>query len=397
MHLDAFKKEDYLKSPFRLLFLFLCLLSVFTIQSCYSSTAVKGTPIKDLAPNKEEIAARKLFEQRQRKELAVMSRVKENKTFREIDGIPEYRIGPLDVLEISSHVGDKVTTTTVKVNSRGKVSFSFVDDLEVAGLTPSQFDDILTRKLSDYIKKPRIDILVKEFNSKTALLMGEVSSLRSDFLGKGASGKINLQGKTTLMDLIVLAGGYTVDADIKKVKLIRAGKTYVINLYDIIEKGDENLNVIINDGDAIDIPELPEFGERVYVMGEVTFQGVYPLEDAQDLLAAISLAGSFTGLAREESTLIVRAHEPGQKPLVMMADVDALLRKADLGQNIRLEDGDLVYVPRMLIGDINDWIANTLPLLDLLLYPAKYEEGYTLRKYLHFDRRHNNIDPYRPQ
>jgi hypothetical protein len=33
-------------------------------------------------------------------------------------------------------------------------------------------------------------------------------------------------------------------------------------------------------------------------------------------------------------------------------------RKADLSQNVRLKDGDLVYVPRMLIGDINDWIIN---------------------------------------
>jgi len=364
------------------------------LQSCYSSTAVKGIPVGDMAPSREDRASKKVIEDVKRKELAAMSRVTENKVFREIDGIPEYRIGPLDVLEISSHAGDKVTTTTVTVNSRGMVSYSFIDNLKVTGLTPSQFDDMLTKRLSNYIKKPRVDILVKEFHSKSALLMGEVASLRSNFMGKGASGKIELKGKTTLMDLIVLAGGYTIDADIKKVKLIKAGKTYVINLYDIIEKGDEDLNVIIDDGDAVDIPELPEYGERVYVMGEVTYQGIYPLEDAQDLLAAISLAGSFTRLAKEENTLIVRAYEPGEKPLVMMADLDALLKKADLSQNIRLEDGDLVYVPRMLIADINDWIANMSPLLDILLYPAKFEAEYSLRKYLHFDRRHNNIDPY---
>ena len=197
------------------------------------------------------------------------------------------------------------------------------------------------------------------------------------------------------MDLIALAGGYTVDADVKRVKLIRSGKTFFINLYDIIEKGDASLNVIIDDGDVVDIPELPEYGERVYVMGEVAIQGVYPLEDAQDLLAAISLAGSITRLAKEENTLVVRAQESGKEPLVMMADMKALLRKADLSQNVRLQDGDLVYVPRMLIGDINDWIANTMPLLDFLLYPAEFEQEYFLRKYLHFDRRHNGVDVYR--
>ncbi len=382
--------------PVRNLFLLLCLLAVLATQSCYSSTAVKGTPVKDLAPSRDEVKAREASLDEQREELARMSRVKENSTFKEINGIAEYRIGPLDELEISSRVGDKVTTSSVTINSRGRISYSFIDDLEAAGLTPSQLDEQLTGKLSGYIKKPRIDILVKEFKSKNALVLGELANIRGTLYGaKGASGKIYLKGKTTLMDLIALAGGYTVDADIKKVKLIRHGKTYVINLYDIIQKGNEKLNVIIDDGDVVDIPELPQYGERVYVMGEVASQGVYALEDAQDLLAAISLAGSITRLAKEENTLIIRSYEQGKKPLVIMADLKALFRKADISQNIGLQDGDLVYVPRMLIGDINDWIANTMPLLDFLLYPARFEDEYFLRKYLHFDRRHNNVDVYR--
>ncbi|MCP4683612.1 MAG: hypothetical protein GY864_14875 [Desulfobacterales bacterium] len=376
-----------------LLFLLL-LLPALLLQSCYSSTAVKGTPVKDLLP-KEGAAIRKRSQEIEKEELAKMSSVTENTVFMEIDGIPEYRIGPLDVLDISSHVGEKVTTTTVTVNNRGKISYSFIDDLDVAGLTPSRLDDILSKKMGDYIRNPRINILVKDFKSKSALALGELSNIRGTLLGtKGESGEIFLSGKTTLMDLIAQAGGYTVDADIKRVKIMRNGKTYEINLYDIITKADEQLNVIIEDGDVVDIPELPEYGERVYVMGEVNYQGIYPLENTRDLLAAVSLAGAFTSLAREENTLIVRAREAGTEPLVMMADMRALLREADLAQNVRLEDGDLVYVPAMRIGDINDWIKNTMPLLNFLLYPAEFESGYFLRNYLHIDQRHKNIDPY---
>jgi polysaccharide export outer membrane protein len=118
------------------------------------------------------------------------------------------------------------------------------------------------------------------------------------------------------------------------------------------------------------------------VLGEVATQGVYPLKQAQDLLAALSLAGNFTRLAKEENTLIVRGYEPGKPPLVMMADVNALLRKADLTQNVRLKDGDLVYVPRMLIGDVNDWIINITPLLDIMLYPGKFDAHYSNQKVL---------------
>jgi polysaccharide export outer membrane protein len=181
------------------------------------------------------------------------------------------------------------------------------------------------------------------------------------------------------MDLIAMAGGYTIDADIKNVRLIRQGRRFPINLYNIIERGDQSQNVIIDAGDIVDIPESP-LGQRVYVLGAVANQGVYRLQDARDLLTALSLAGNFTHEAKEENTLIVRGYDaPGAKPLVMMADLDALLNKADVSQNIPLQDGDLVYVPRMLIADINRWIENAAPMLDLVRWPAETYREYTQR------------------
>ena len=370
---------------------FLCfgglfLFSLSLLYACSSSTAVKGIPVKELALTSKASEALKTMTPEKKAEIAGMSRMKENNVFTEIGGLPEYRIGALDILEIHSHVGDTRKITTLTVNSRGKISYSFLDDIEVAGLTPSQLDNRLTKKLSAYIRKPRIDILVKEFKSKSATIVGELSALRT--ASSSASGRINLQGKTSLMDLIALAGGYTVKADIKKVKLIRDGESYLVNVYDILEKGDETQNVIIADGDVVSIPELPELGERVFVMGEVKSQGIYSLKEAQDLLSAIALAGSFTRLAKEENTLIVRGYE-GKKPLVMMSDLNALLRKADLAQNITLADGDLVYVPRMLIGDINDWLDNTKPLLDFLFYPKDFQDNFFFKNYLHLDRLKN--------
>jgi polysaccharide export outer membrane protein len=369
------KQKRYNRSPVP--FFGALIFILFLLPACYSSTAVRGTPVKDLALSEDQRVLARQPGLEDKDLIREMSKVKENRVFAETAGLPEYRIGPLDVLEINSHIGDKVRATTVTVNSRGRISYSFIDDLDTIGLTPSELDRLLTRKLSSYIRNPRIDILVKEFKSKKATVIGEFASLRARQTTQAASGTMYLKGKTTLLDLIGQAGGYTVDADIKSTRLIRGGRTYVINLYDIIEKGDLSQNVIIDDGDTVDIPELPEFGERVYVMGEVVKQGIYPLKDAQDLLAALSLAGSITRLAKEENTLVVRGYEQGKAPLVMMSDVKALLRKADLAQNVRLQDGDLVYVPRMLIGDINDWIENTTPLLNLILYPGRFDAYYT--------------------
>ena len=346
------------------------LLMALMIMSC-GTTAVKGTPVKDLVATKPELAKMKKTKEVQKLELAKMSKVTENSVFETIDGIPQYRIGPLDVLEINSRVGEKSAITLVTVNGLGKINFSFLDNLQAAGLTPTQLDALLTKGLSAYIRKPRVDVMVKEYKSKSALALGEFSLLRGGTSSMTGSGQIFLKGKTTLMDFIALAHGYTVKGDIRRLKLIRKGKTYVINIYDIIARGNENLNVIIDTGDTVDIPELPEVGEKVFVMGEVEDQGVYDLKDAEDLLSAIALAGKFTDEAKEENTLIVRATEPGKKPIVMMANCEALLERADLSQNVKLRDGDLVYVPRMVIGDINKWIRNLDPLLDWLFW-SKY-------------------------
>jgi polysaccharide biosynthesis/export protein len=364
----------------------LILIFLFSLSSCFQSTAIQGTPVNQVATLEDRVPVTRMQTEQNLGALARMSEVKENAVFETVAGIPEYRIGAGDILEINSYTGEKVTTTPVTVDSRGRISFSFLDHLQVEGLTSSQLEKLLTTKLSAYVRNPRISVLVKECNSKSATIIGEFSLLRNVSYGKGASGRINLKGRTTLTDLIALGGGYTLNADIKNVKLVRKGKAYLINLYDIIERGDESQNVIIDEADVVNIPELPTYGERVYVLGEVNSQGIYPLKEAQDLLAALALAGNTNRQAKEENTLIVRGYEPGKPPLVMMADVKSLLRKADISQNVRLKDGDLVYVPRMLIADINDWIVNITPLLNLILYPGQFEDYYSGQRVLIYNK-----------
>jgi protein involved in polysaccharide export with SLBB domain len=360
-----------------LCFLFVC---IGLMNGC--TPRIEGTPVTSIHPQtlSTKLPSRTPVE---KKELAEMSRVKENSVFTEKRGYPEYKIGALDILEITSRVGSEHTKDTVMVRSNGMVSYGFVDDLLVEGFTVSELDAAITEELSVFINNPRIDIVVKEFKSKSAVVMGEVGAFRYAHY-EAAYGKLYLNGKMTLLDLLAMAGGYTKDADIKKVRLIRGDTSYFINLYDLIYRGEIEQNVIIDDGDVIDVPELPEYGERVYVLGEVNKQGVYSLKDVPDLLAALSFAGSYTRTAFEENTLIIRGYQPGVKPLILTADVSAILKKGDISQNVSLMDGDILYVPRRVIGDINEFIVNTVPLLDYLLYPGQYRDAYGSYEHLRF-------------
>jgi polysaccharide biosynthesis/export protein len=374
----------------------LCLMTGF-IAACKPVGVVKGVPLKSYKVPPADLALIEEQTKKTNEEIQQLTRTKQNAVFKETKGVPEYIIGPGDVLTLTywmpyapslftagqqtqgSAEGFMQTTSTVTVRPDGKITYSFGDDIPVAGHTANEVREILINRVKDYIKKPRLEVLVKEYKSKSALLFGRINSLQSP-LGMTGPGKYPLKEKTTILDLIISAGGpvtgipqrsqlrtdanYGGNGDLRKVDLVRKGKKYTLNLYSALFGGDMSNNVIIDDGDMITVPEEPTYARRVYVFGQVNSPGVFSLVDANDLLMAISLTGGYTALAVQQDIKIVREFKERQgKPLVLSVNLDDILKRGDLSQNITLQDGDLVYVPRMLIGDINEFIANVNPLM----------------------------------
>ncbi len=355
--------------------------SVMFISSC--TFEAKGIPVKEFRPTKAAEEADMQRKKEMEKEVARMSQVTENSVFTERRGVPEYKIGPGDVLIITFWDGAKPVPYTTAVRPDGKISYSYMDDITVAGRTSHEVDEILTNALRKYIRNPRIDVEVKEYRSKTALLFGQINRLDTSIAGIGTGpGKYPLRGKMRILDLIVMAGGPIsgeefANADLRRVEVVRKGESYTVNLYKAMFQGDVSQNIVIDNGDIITVPELPTYGERVYVFGEVQTQGIYRLKDAYDLLAAVSKAGGTTRVAVNSDVKIIRGYEENREnPIILSANLDQILKKGDIAQNVSLQNGDVVYVPRTAIGDINEFIVNTTPLLDYLLYPDKYRDAY---------------------
>ena len=350
---------------------------VMFLSSC--TFEAKGIPVKEF----RSPAAAKEIDVNQKKEMEEeivrMSRATENSVFTERRGIPEYKIGPGDVLTITFWDGAKPMPHNTVVRPDGKISYSYMDDIAVAGHTSHEVDEILTSALKEYIRTPRVDVVVKGYNSKSALLFGQINRLQTGISGPG---KYPLTGKTRILDLIVMAGGPIAgeefaNADLRIVEVVRKGKSYTVNLYKAMFKGDMSQNIVIDNGDIVTVPELPTYGERVYVFGEVKTEGIYRLDDAYDLLAAVSKAGGTTRVAVDSDIKIIRGYKDDRKkPIILAANLDEILKRGDIAQNISLQDGDVVYVPRTSIGDLNEFILNTTPLLDYLLYPGTYRDAY---------------------
>jgi protein involved in polysaccharide export with SLBB domain len=285
---------------------------------------------------------------------------KENDVYVMIDGKAEYKIGPGDVVEITLWEGNTPKKEDILVRPDGRISFGFVEDLAIQGLTTAQLDDLLTRQLADYVRKPRIDVVVKKCNSKFATLVGAIASR-----GEGGSGpgKYELTGKSTVLQVLSRAGGPTAMADLKNITIRhKDGETASLDLYRAILQGDPGQDVVLNDGDLVYVPTLSEEGNRVYVFGEVEKPGVFTFGGSQmRLVDAISQAGGATVFAAEYETRVVRG-DPA-KPEIIAANVRSLVEEGDISQNLVLANGDIVYVPRSGVGDVNRFVAQIFPAL----------------------------------
>ena len=369
----------------RLLSLLIPIISFFSMQSC--TVEAPGISVKTY----REPAIVSDAADRQQKEMTEairqMSSIKENSVFTEKYGVPEYIVGPGDVISVnywtpSRDEGFKQSIYTTAVRPDGRISFIFADDIKVSGYTAGEIKNILTGLAQKYMREPRIEVMVKEYKSKGTLLFGQINILQQ---GTSGPGRYPLLGKTKVLDLIVAAGGAisgqnTGNADLRQVELIRQGKRYSLNLYNAMFRGDVSDNVVLDNGDTITVPEMPTFAERVYVFGQVNSQGILKLKDSQDLLTAIALSGGTTPVAIKADIKIIREYQERQgKPLILSANLDQILMQGDLSQNIRLKDGDVIYVPRSVIGDINEFITILSPSLDFIYNrPSGFRSNYML-------------------
>jgi protein involved in polysaccharide export with SLBB domain/outer membrane lipoprotein SlyB len=310
-------------------------------------------------------------------QLAVLAAPLENDVFKTVNGIAQYKIGPGDVLEITSWEGSTSKKEEIVVRQDGKISFSFVEDLSVTGLTASQLDELLTEKLRRYLRQPRVDVVVKEYNSKSVTLLGAVA-----FRGVGGTGpgKYRLSGKTTLIEMLTQAGGFDENAALQRVNIRRKnGQSISLDLFKAIHQGDPGKDFVLDNKDVVFIPTLAKDGNRVYVFGEVEKPGVYTFEGSDMRLAdAISEAGGPTVFASEAETRVVRGDIT--QPEIITANLKQLIEKGDQSQNLMLANRDLIYVPRNGYGGINIFFKRIKPLLELIVYPARtvmeYDRAY---------------------
>lgn len=161
----------------------------------------------------------------------------------------DYRIGPGDTLNVFVFNHPELSMP-VPVRPDGKVSMPLVEDMPASGKTSNQLARDLEVRLSEYLRAPKVSIMVTGF----------VGGDQVRVIGQAAEPKsVPYRANMTLLDLMIEVGGLAEFAAGNRAKIVRVSdgqQTELrVRLKDLVQKGDMRANVTLQPGDVIIIPE----------------------------------------------------------------------------------------------------------------------------------------------
>lgn len=93
------------------------------------------------------------------------------------------------------------------------------------------------------------------------------------------------------------------------------------------------------------------------VTGEVQHPGKFDLLSSTTATEAVAMAGGFTHDAKHSQVVVFR-EVPNGWVYVKQLNVKEMLKKGDLAEDLRLQPGDLIFVPKNTISKIDRYIPN---------------------------------------
>lgn len=156
----------------------------------------------------------------------------------------EYMLVPGDILTIQVWGYDEFDTKAIEIRPDGEIDFPLVGTLKAGGVTTKTLAEILSGRLSFYLRDPHVSINIAKYHTTRVYVLGEVNK----------PGLYELTKRHNLLDAIGSAGGYTADAAKKKVYVIPAqGEIGMnsINLLELLKKGDTRQNIPLAEGDTV--------------------------------------------------------------------------------------------------------------------------------------------------
>lgn len=257
----------------------------------------------------------------------------------------------------------------VRVAPDGTIFFPRVGRVKVLGDTVEDVQKTLTARLSRSIVLPQLDVRVSGFNSERIEMVGDL---------RAPQGLALTDTPLQIIDAINRAGGALPDADLQNVGVTRGGRRYRVDVAALLESGNVQQNVVLQDGDIVDVPDRTD--SRVFVLGEILHPQVVPMNRGRLTLAdALTASGSIDShTANPHFIYVIRGLVPERgadrmvkakytQPQIFSLDmtrVDALM----LMTQFQLNPRDVVYVQIASSARFNRLLDLVTPTLQTLFF-----------------------------
>ncbi|OEU66434.1 MAG: hypothetical protein BBJ57_11325 [Desulfobacterales bacterium PC51MH44] len=249
----------------------------------------------------------------------------------------DYLLGAGDLIQITVFESDNLNTT-VRVSSRGFITLPLLGQVQVKGLTAREaeinIEDLYRAK---YIKEPHVSVFVEEHLSQRVTLVGQFRN----------PGTYDYPSKQRLLDVMALAGGLTDKAG-HTVQVRRHGSipgepnVFVVDMDRLIKEGRTELNIEINGGDIIFVPEAGNF----FVDGAVRRPGSYLIRNKMVLREALLAAGGIAPYALKDSLVLIRYTEGKGRKIIELE-----LNNPE-HQEMEMQDRDIIIVKTSTWGKV---------------------------------------------
>jgi polysaccharide export outer membrane protein len=300
-----------------------------------------------------------------------------------------YIIRPGDILDIS--IPDIVTLNSASapsilpgpgrgyvVSPEGNIFLPYSGTLAVDGLTPSQAQTVVTKALGQYLKQPQVVVSVLEYRSQRVLLSGQVpkpgylpiSDVPLTLIG-ALSEAGGVAAQRGLRDPRPI-GGTTQNQplefpDFSRVLLRRNGQKQIIDVEKIIDQGDTQNDIVLQDGDVVVVPRVQR--ANIFVLGEILKPTLFEITPKQTNLAEVLMAaGGINQLTSDPARLYIVRGNPAA-PTVYQIDAhapDGML----LAQQFEVQPRDVIYVAEATATRWNRFLQQILPSLQGILATA---------------------------
>lgn len=268
----------------------------------------------------------------------------------------DYKLGAGD--EIQIYAMDIVELNRKYVlGPDGKITVPGFGVVSLNGMTREQAAKTITDLVKKQYLAPRVDVLVEAYNNNRIFVLGEVRK----------PGQYLFPGRPLLLAALAHAEGLTDKADMHACTIVRGnGMLIEIDLYDLLRKGDQTVNIPLLPEDAVYVRASEE--HTFFVLGEVNHPGVFPRGESVDVVRAIAMAGGYTEDGALQKIHIIRRTQP-DKPQLIDVDMSGLMKGQGV-TNPLVESGDIVFVERRGWAKFNYYLRQLTPSLNTIMIGA---------------------------